>query len=366
MILGAGASWDYGFPTGEQLLEEIVDVFESASSDQLLPSDPNYDIARGLLIYTTNLRKTDATSAPDFLFAKRHLGTFRSLIIGQLPISIDWFLQQTFAEDFQKEHFRDLGKIAISYSIGRYEEQNIHLQPWRRDLSTSGSSRKTQTPGWYRRFWQSLRVREISDFEELVDSQRLQVITFNYDRSFEKFILERLTSLYAAKNTYPVESAVNDAKKLLDQWNIQHVYGSLGGVDSFGKVNLQPSNPLQDIEAAARKIEIIRENSTDPSKTKEEIQKLVQEASTIIFLGFGFDETNCKLLSPQPLEKGHDRVFATTFGLGTGDRNRVIHRLLRTSDVNHADRKIKDEHASWDIDQYLRNFSPFESVACRD
>ncbi|WP_457392162.1 hypothetical protein [Roseateles sp. P5_E1] len=292
VVIGAGGSFDYGLPTGDALLTEITELCEAASSNG--PSRNNAELFANLvdLVFQGRVQPAEL---------RRQLGSMAQLIRGQMPPSIDWFLGQEFAANYAS--FRELGMLAIAWCIGGAEQ---HLSDQNDPVPCSSSGVNTQPrPHWYRTFWQSLAIRDVDDFQRLLDEDRLRIITFNYERTFEQFLLNRLRALHLARIGDAAWQV--DVLKQLKQLDVCHVYGSLGDLRQLplGKIAAEikhgqlSHNLTSVVQAAARQLQVIaHERTGNEGVNFEKARSWIEQADRLVFLGFGFDETNIKVNRP--------------------------------------------------------------------
>src|SRR3989304_4389174 len=155
LVLGAGASMDCGFPSGEQLIEKFISTFKNAS-----------------------------------------------------PASIDDFLDKN-----TREEFKIVGKICVVIAISRLENPTADfMTEWRDTKPDHRYSRELHGTrghlelirGWYNYLWKKIYEGDIKN-----NLSKLTFITFNYDRSLERFLYTRLTNLLNLKD--------DDAIKLLTE-----------------------------------------------------------------------------------------------------------------------------------------------------
>jgi hypothetical protein len=185
---------------------------------------------------------------------------------------------------------------------------------------------------WYHYLWQFL-----GDSLESLGENKLSIITFNYDRSLEIFLL------LAIQNAFGVSEQV--AAQHLSKIPIIHVYGQLGGLTCFSSdgSNCRPYTAevsQQNIAIAANGIRVIAEHR-EGSVEFVQAQEALMSAERICFLGFGFDETNVRRLNIleilklrfQEAEFVSPNVFATTLGMLHFEREKVA-RLLTAAGVN--------------------------------
>ncbi len=270
LVLGAGASAPFGYPVGSALTERI--------KDELRPNQP------GQLHH-------DLISAG---FSAGLLLRFRDeLRYSQRP-SIDAFL-----EDWEAD-FMDVGKAAIAASLIRHEDRD----------------KVVDEPNWYRRLF-----AEMTDEKDFSNNQ-LRIVTFNYDRSLEYFLLRCLPSRYHVSRAKVL--------KWLSQKPIIHLYGSLGGLPGMCKNGrAYGKSGTAAILSAAKEIHLVRGSATPASFT--EARNLMKEAQRIIFLGFGFERNNADRLGIEELPESTE-VFATLFKVCPVDE-RLIKRASKKSEM---------------------------------
>jgi hypothetical protein len=174
LVLGAGASCPYGFPTAKGLKELIRDAFASPKTRATLLLSNESD----------DLKYTPPVAA--------ELVQFREAFLKSGQPSVDAFLER-------RPNFLRVGKLAIAYCLIPFEDGAKLYAP---DLSRGGD--------WY----EYLSVKLNSSFEQFGDN-KLSIITFNYDRSVEHYLLNSLINLHG-KN-------FDECAKALAQIPIVHV-----------------------------------------------------------------------------------------------------------------------------------------------
>lgn len=243
LVLGAGASAPFGFPPGSTLLNRVVEALGSDIKKR------NQLVASG--------------------FSEGLITEFRIALSESAQPSIDAFLER-------RPKFVALGKAVIAQA----------LIPFERHGELSNPSR--QEKNWYRYLFQQMQVEKFDQFRE----NRLSVITFNYDRSFEHFLVTALSSAFE-----------EDRGKCIEQVcaiPIVHVHGQLAPLpwqalrQSFCRDYEKKATP-EIILKAADGIKVISEGD-ESSPEFEQARELLSEAMKIVFLGFGYHETNMKRL----------------------------------------------------------------------
>jgi hypothetical protein len=236
-ILGAGASKDYGYPSGPELLQLVREDCLSVQNRHFnhLPggvqADPRRYGALRELIDNCNFRSIDALLAayPDFI---------------------------------------DIGKLLIALRLLPCERPDLPFQL------------NMRSANWMLYLVERLQGENISDCEE----NDVTFITFNYDRCLEYFLERQL------RTTYP-RASDESIQLVLDRFRIIHVHGHLGALRDLphGSFDLR-IGPVAALEAA-NQITIIHE-ANPKSPEFEAAWGAIEAAERVGFLGFGFHSTN--------------------------------------------------------------------------
>ena len=283
LILGAGASSHLGFPLGRSLWTEIIQNTENRDSAAF----------RSLL---------------DMGFDEQAVLGFRDRLKKFLPGTIDEFLAEW-------RDFRDIGKAAIAQVIIAREDEDKISQP---------------DSNWY--FLLAKRIRlDIgrNTFPPLI-------VTFNYDLSLDKCLLDFFRSTDRHKNIKTLDDAVT----------LLHVHGALGQLDvengplfrSYGN-NLSPKGILE----ASQGIRVPGEIENDLGIAMVRAQKAIAEAERVIFLGFGYDETNLDNLRIEDWK--HSKFYGTAFNLDRKSRDKLLAL---------TNKKLVLGKSDWPIYEYLQ------------
>ena len=274
LVLGAGASTDYGYPTGPGLRDTILD--DLADSDSTM-----YNQLRSLAQSVSGIEHFRQEFADS-----------------QLP-TIDQFLEG-------HSEFADVGTRAIACGLLPYERSDTH------PLQESESlERRGDRPTWYDYLWDELR----QDIENFTDN-KLTIVTFNYDRSLEQYLGRALQV-----------TGVKDISKRMSSLGFIHVYGTLGGrpyIDkgARGYGDIEESALIID---AARGIKIIDRNDDPELLSQFELaKKALSNAKRVVMLGFGYDATNVERLGLRESVQGRDAgVLGTAWKMPIMERKKV-------------------------------------------
>ncbi len=261
LVLGAGASAHLDYPLGSRLSDNI-------------------------------LKSTEDPAAPCFI-KLREMGFSENLILqfhqafgrsGQ-P-TIDAFLEK------RRDEFMEIGRAAIACELVKYEAE---------------PPLTVRKGNWYFHLSEEL-TRQI-DLNDL----GFVLVTFNYDRSLDKFLHDFLW------NTYP-----HQAQSLERHLPILHVHGLLGYLehqtDREPRRPYKPTDSPEEILASSKCIQFPVELESQHSEEMADARRAIQEARRVVFLGFGYDTTNLRRLGiHHPMAglqwTGKDKYFGTAYQL---------------------------------------------------
>lgn len=272
LILGAGASMSYGFPSGFTLLRWIEEHCAGRRGAEGNSNGGPWGVEqRHLIELGEELRRASVTS-------------------------IDAFLEK------RREYLR-AGKFSIACQLIPCEAQEGLFDISRRQQS------------WYQRLFEAI---EAPSFEEL-KKNRLSVLTYNYDRSLEHFLHVSVQTMYNEPS-----SAV---AAMLSHIPIVHLHGQLGKYSHNGLDGRQytPATTGEGITRAIDGIRIICEPEVDSDDCFREAHNLLDVAERVVFIGFGYHPTNLARLRLRP-RKGR-QIFGTCYGMGNVAKIRAKRQL---------------------------------------
>jgi hypothetical protein len=303
-VVGAGASYELGFPLGSGLKDRIGDL-----SDFYF--EFNSGLTRGDHLIQEALHVSYKATGRDGNLAYSAGRAMKSAL--PLAISIDNYLEAHSTD----EHTQAVGKLAIVRAILE-AEGNTRLT-MDRGRSTIDFSDTTLQGSWLTRLIRNLT--EGVKREETDDLfQNVSFITFNYDRSLEEFLCRALQTYYGMTE--------ERAAELVGTHVVHHAYGSVGRLpwQSGGG----PEAPYGEKIEARTLLELSKRIQTfseqiDNAHHSAMIERL-GGARTVVFLGFGFLEQNMQLLELQGLH-AVERVYATALGFSRSDCDVITERI---------------------------------------
>jgi hypothetical protein len=310
-ILGAGASWHYGYPTGEDLVKKVIAKAEIArdyfrtSTNYPNVQRPQY-VARGV--------PENASLSTDDIKVQWHKAWSEctGLITGLQqvnPLVIDYFLGQN-------PTLQPIGKLMIAWVILERDKDysrllgNLNRQDLLRNSPDFDDRQRAKTvdvtkykDDWYRFIIHRLTI-DCTNSADLLRNN-IRFVTFNYDVSLEHALSRGLHNIELFK--------VADTERFFGRDRIIHVYGKVREMywdvsidwdipwtgQYFGNVDNQGTYKsfLDAVYAASKGIRVI--DPTDKESDKASIRaakKAIKDAACIYILGYGFDPNNNKRL----------------------------------------------------------------------
>jgi hypothetical protein len=303
-VLGAGASAEFEFPTGASLTQDIK---RKLSLDRNTLQLADQDVHRALMAYVQQTRpgSPHQYSLQDYLEAADQIS-----LAMPLSTSID-----TYLADQGDPCVELCGKLAIVKSIlaAEHNSKNHFFtdvprgQLFRIDFDKLAKR-------WLVPFFKVLRQPK-ENLTTIFDN--VSIISFNYDRSFEYFLIAALRTYYNLSE--------QKAEKVLLNLRILHPYGTVGPWRD-GTDHLPFGDVVDNTESLLHLAKRIR-TYTETSHEREEVRQLVSEAQTIIFLGFGFIEKNIKLLGPNENDRSTTNIYGTAYEISEQSRAIIGWRL---------------------------------------
>ena len=272
-VLGAGASKPYGFPTGVEIADQILSRVKDLS--ETLVEWYGYD----------------AELVGEFFPTFKHSGHF----------SLDAFIQH-------RTEFRDIAKTIMASGLMWIEDDDNLM-------------RVRPEEDWYRALFAKMTLRTEAD---AFRGNQLAVVTFNFDRSFERRLFLALKANYNRSD--------EDTANLASTVPVFHIHGQLGMLgwaDPCGR-HYHRSKDLADVRRCVEMIRLV-DDEIDKSVLDTAIQYL-EHADTICFIGFGFHPDNLDRLHGQAL--GDKALHGTCQGVPLAEQERV-YRYFNSAQRNY-------------------------------
>jgi len=309
LILGAGASVDYGFPTGLELGKKIEDSGEWVGFKERL---------------FNNWGRSGLGSKPSYIHG---FNSIEQRFFGAGLDQIDSWLAKG-----SNDECVGAAKLLIAFFIAEKENPSFTRKEFFRAQYYPEKSQDSK-PDWYKELFQVLVTKELKDFPRSKDT--LTIVTFNYDRSLEFYFLETMQRTY----NKPAIECWNQLAKL----NIKHVYGNVGDLPVANEAKGVPygsKNP-EDYGNRIKNLQLIPESRDKKDETISFIRGKLKKAQTIFFIGFSYDESNLTVLGfPIKSENFHVDIYGSVYKMKVGEIKkaqkmaRIIDKVKSFEDVN--------------------------------
>ena len=322
LILGAGASRAYGFPLGPKLKAMIWNAFDGATSSPIL-------WALG----------ADRAKPKTIAYVKWEIEEFNKALLLSPDYSIDSFLEH------QCDRFKSIGKVGIAACLLPLEQRTSLYDDWMKVYLEKDLDFKIvfDDRHWYQYLFNEM-CKECK-FEDFADN-KLSIITFNYDRSLEYYLLHSLEAKYGKD--------IKECAEVLKRFEIIHVYGSLGELTELSTGSDQDvpyltSDSTEEQKAfyykkSADSIRIIPEERGIEANSDYllDAHTSLREAKRIYFLGFGFLEDNMNKLFTNADSMGKynllkeigGKCFGTAMGLSPHLKEKLATMGLQTMKID--------------------------------
>lgn len=268
IILGAGASKDFCriFPTGLELIKDINYHFLTEKKfPEVREEDGMY-----LSALMNDIVRTFGNDIELFRNIKNQLWEIQLHYEWtnlrnnpNSPVSIDNFITTKINDGKLDPKAENIIKYSIYYLLKGIEQ-----------AFAEGAYDRTKN-------WIAKLAKKLSTYDFNSINENLMVITFNYDRTFDKYFAESLNEFISLSS-----DQISQLQK-----SVRHVYDCLGNLDEVAFE--LPNNKVNIIKDNYQRIKLIDDRS--------EIELSIADADKfkkVHFIGFGYDETNMRLINP--------------------------------------------------------------------
>lgn len=266
-VVGAGASKEFGMPTGDELRKNITSLISREAARSNAPDASEF---RAVLMSTIGTG-WESLQAPGIELASA-LPTF---------VSIDEALHYFSGN----EAIVRIGKLAIAYILLKYErESKIKIS-----AKTGRPSPRDCSDTWLAEL---LSMALSFAKRESVKSafENIHFINFNYDRIIEQYLMAALSDIAGINSAEAASIATN--------LNMVRPYGDLGPLDIPNRGGIPFGyHPHQKggLKNIAEGIRTYTEQTKD-RVIRSHIEQLMGDAELVVFIGFGFHQQNVALL----------------------------------------------------------------------
>ncbi len=322
-VIGAGASCEFGLPSGRDLKLSIADALRSRRMHS--SSSRCRDLIVNALQIVSARPGTNTFSRSTFaaLVAKA------DLVAEGLShaTSIDDYIDSYSESDLE---IARIGKLAIAVCL--IEEERVCKLKRKAGGESPVLSAVENT--WLANLFIAMASRVPSTSVERM-FEKVSFIVFNYDRCLEWYLQHALVK------RFPIDGV--KAKAIVESCRIVHPYGDLGPLaeTDFG-LNLEHFGGGHSLLEMSDRLLTLSESKR--VKT-DEIHGALSKAERIVFLGFGFHGENVELLTAPKARIGDFR--ATAHGLSKNARATVLEKVRRISGVRTRSpyqNRLDDDH----------------------
>ena len=273
LILGAGASVPFGYPTGFELRKYICNDFKN-------------DWMR--------ISKRDEKLL-------KQIDEFTKAFASSLNMSIDLFLSRN-------KKFEKIGKIAIIQQILKAER------------NSKEPSNIFDKPNWISYLYERLTKKFTDDSYYKIADNKLKIITFNYDRLVENSIYKALCNSFTLTN-------MNLFEQEMFRFGIMHVYGKIAPLDWEQEEGLKYKVDLRSIKILnyLENIKVLYDQREIPNRAY--IDSTLQKAKRIFFLGFGYADENLDVLNIKDNFNKYQRIFGTAKDLTNNEIEKIRNKF---------------------------------------
>jgi hypothetical protein len=342
LVLGAGASYEAGFPLGSELKTQIAEGLyfkhEHGSRDHRSGDDYLYEGLRRLSLP----HNPQGAEFNALLKCARHIHDAMPL-----AISIDNFI------DSHREESRiaSCGKLAIARRILAAERASIlYVDRMQAGALDFDAADKTWLNAFFRLLTENCQKKDIE-----ARLKTVSIITFNYDRSVEHFLNHALQSYYRDSSGW--------AAGVLKSLDIYHPYGRVGPLSWMGgneptDFGDEPS-PAALVELSKQLLTFSEGTSADESSI-EQIRRDLLGASRIAFLGFAFHPLNMELLFGKRTAKikyNAKKVLGTAVNISRSDAELVSGDISSRAGIDQQRVVLQDLKCIRFFHEYQRSLS---------
>ncbi len=317
-VLGAGVNKEIhsSIGLGAELIQDISDRVTDRTSQ-------NTPYLSWMLEKNLNISYADRWSFVD------HLDRYRNNVPNA---SIDGFLNEvnTYPKyENLRDVFMQIGRIAIVFHILGYEGCDTM-----KSLTSEVSGTRSL---WLSELWKFIEQEKVFTEKSKVN---LNIITFNYDRILEQFLL-----LKSEKSPESI-SFVNN--------QIHHVYGRIGWLTDLKQRTIPKisqseqfiefgynNDQIHEINEIKNHIQLIYDDRNDRNEgndrnDRDQFQKIILNSHKILIMGYGFDALNNRRLGLHRLEfKPEGEKVRLHAAIYPGNEENFISRRATTEKVRN-------------------------------
>jgi hypothetical protein len=347
-ILGAGASWHYGYPTGEQLVKKII---ERANNLQKYLEFSARTQHGNIPAYIAEMEKPTASVQDKWQSALDDCTTLKTRLEQVNPLVIDYFLGWN-------PKLKSVGRLLIAWVIleceYRYEQNRSNLNrrealldsPLESDrVRVKNISLQKYKDNWCRFLIHQIAINCKSSSDILKNT--VHFVTFNYDISLERALSSGLSHIELFQH--------DDIENFLANGRVVHVYGKVrenpferppqlawqNQALNTERVSVQQLVEYEDflnqIYYASRGIRVIDPDDKGADQGAiDAAVSAIRNAAHVYILGYGFDENNSARLNLQESLRAVKPTRQSVSFTNFGNSNRINKRASKVFFRNEA------------------------------
>jgi hypothetical protein len=164
------------------------------------------------------------------------------------------------------------------------------------------------------------------------------IISFNYDRSLEQFLFQSIKAQFGLSD--------DEAGGFVAELDIVHLHGQLGNMpwQGGGSRGYNGTVGAAELHMCADAIRVVGPTPANDRRIQE-VQEQIREAERVVFLGFGYDESNLARLG---LRKELYKKNGSMRGTGLGLRRDTVRSLTEEWGIDV-------DVSGHDVHSYLEN-----------
>jgi hypothetical protein len=290
-VVGAGASAEYGMPTGAEMKHKIAQALNFTHVARGLTGDREF--------YEILIRKFGRDS--EMPAAATELAT-RIAEFDSIDEALHWLSA--------RPGIVSLGKATIVREILQYERSSKLFNESNPALIRHGRYNEDWLPPFLTMVVGSLRKDQAKDA-----FQNITIINFNYDRTVEHFLYSRLQINLGLND--------NETIDLISSLRMIRPYGSVGRLP-WEKVLVEGGVAVpfgaelktdhEELFALSENVRTYTEQNLSVTH-RSEITSAIDKSRLIVFLGFGFHQQNMAILQTRSPAVPWRRVLGTVLGI---------------------------------------------------
>lgn len=311
IVLGAGASKEFGLPLGSELIVEIAKYCDFKLKDFGKWTGGDDDLAEAIrqAAHLNHGSLNDYRNAAISIVQRSKAAN-----------SIDDLISSAKDEPLVAE----VGKLAIARCLLEAEKKSrlyVDKTNFKNQMNFDGIN-ETWLSELFKLIFSS------ATFEDAIEKlKKIKIISFNYDRCV-KFYLFNIFKIKYEKTDLEIAEALANLEILFP-------YGTLGFLDFEKNQNTKSvefgGGYSDEIIKAANNLKTYSEATNSSSEQILKIRDIIKSANTLVFLGLAFHQQNLDLLYGESpiVESNNKTVIASTYKISKFDSESLMENLKK-------------------------------------